>query len=160
MTNQITIQQSDFEKIKYIESNQEYWLARELMNLLGYAKWDTFSNVIEKAKNACELSYYNILDHFPEVKKPIIGGKGAVQEVLDYKLSRYACYLIAQNGDSRKSQIATAQTYFAIQTRKQEIFEQLTEDQKRLEIRDQVTKSTNPLNSYKLFTTLPLYYLY
>lgn len=143
--SQITKNPNTFEQIKHTTNNQEFWFARELMPLLGYAKWETFNNVIEKAKIACKESKFNISDHFPDVRKPIIGGKGSIQNVVDYKLSRYACYLIAMNGDTRKTQIAQAQTYFAIQTRKQEIFEQLNEDQKRLHIREEVTKYNKKL---------------
>ncbi|MBQ6284684.1 MAG: DNA replication protein DnaD [Bacilli bacterium] len=113
-----------FEDIKHIDDNgNEYWLARELVPLLEYSKWERFSNTINNAKIACENSGYNVNDHFPRVGKLISIGKGGKRKVDDYKLSRYACYLIAQNGDSRKKPIALAQTYFAIQTRKQELNE-------------------------------------
>jgi len=126
-----------FEDIKHIDENgNEYWEARELMTLLEYNKWENFHKVIKNAMTACETSNNNINDHFPDFRKPIIGGKGNVQNIIDYKLSRYACYLIAQNGDPRKKTISLAQTYFAIQTRKQELteieFSKLTEDEKRL----------------------------
>ena len=107
-----------FESIKHIdELGNEYWLARELMEVLGYNKWENFHNVIKSSKVACENSGINFLEHFPEVRKTIIMPKGTKKDIINYKLSRYACYLIAQNGDSRKKTIALAQTYFAIQTR-------------------------------------------
>lgn len=136
-----------FESIKHIdEYGNEYWEARELMPLLEYSKWERFSNAITNAKAACEKSGYSINDHFPEVGKMIQLGKGGQRSVLDYKLSRYACYLIVQNSDPRKEVVALGQTYFAIQTRKQEISEKeyskLTEDEKRLYRRKQ-TKDGN-----------------
>ena len=140
-----------FEDIKHIDDDgNEYWLARELMPLLEYSKWERFSNTINNAKIACENSGYNVNDHFPGVGKLISIGKGGKRKVDDYKLSRYACYLIAQNGDSRKKPIALAQTYFAIQTRKQELSEkeynELTEDEKRLYRRNQARKGNYNLN--------------
>jgi len=147
MTSQVINQQQGFERIKHMEHNQEFWLARELMSLLGYAKWETFGNVIEKAKIACKESGYKILDHFPDTRKPIIGGKGAIQNVQDYKLTRYACYLIAMNGDSRKSEIALAQTYFAVQTRKQELAHQNFNIDERKNLRKQSKESYKSYNS-------------
>ena len=113
----------NFEGIKKIdESGIEYWEARELMPLLGYFKWSNFDSVvIEKAKVACENSGQAVSNHFADVGKMVILGSGSKREVKDYRLSRYACYLVAQNGDSSKQEIALAQTYFAVQTRRQEI---------------------------------------
>ena len=113
-----------FENIKHIDDNgNEYWYARELMKVLEYTLWQNFQKVINHAIETCKNSNYDISYQFTEVDKLITGGKGNVQKVTDYKLSRYACYLIAQNGDSRKKVIALAQTYFAIQTRKMELSE-------------------------------------
>ena len=139
-----------FEDIKHIDENEcEFWYARELMPLLEYSKWENFHKVIKKAKIACGVSC-SITYHFPDVRKPLIGGNGNIQNVIDYKLSRYACYLIAQNGDSRKKVIALAQAYFAIQTRKQELSEKeystLTEDEKRLYQRNLTRKGNYSLS--------------
>ena len=140
-----------FEDIKHIdEFGNEYWLARELMPLLGYSKWERFSNAIGYAKTSCVKSGYDINDHFPEVGKMVQIGSKTKRKLLDYKLSRYACYLIVQNGDSRKAAIALGQTYFAIQTRKQELSEkeysELTEDEKRFYQRDLTRKGNYSLN--------------
>ena len=140
-----------FEDIKHIdEEGNEYWLARELQTALDYKKWQKFINVIENAKIACEQSNFIIEDHITQVGKMINVGKGGKRKVEDYKLSRYACYLIAQNGDSRKKTIALAQTYFAIQTRKQELSEKeysmLTEDEKRFYQRNLTRKGNYSLN--------------
>ena len=111
-----------FEDIKHIDENgNEYWYARELQKVLKYTQWRRFENVIDKVKTACHNSNINISDHFANVSKMVNIGSDTKREIMDYKLSRYACYLIAQNGDYRKKTIAFAQTYFAIQTRKQEL---------------------------------------
>jgi DNA-damage-inducible protein D len=139
----------DFEAIKKLdEQGIEYWEARELMTLLGYAKWSNFEVVVNKAMRACIQSGQVVDNHFADISKMVPIGSNTVRPVRDYKLDRYACYLIAQNGDPNKSEIALAQTYFAVQTRKQEIFEQLSVDEKRLFIRDQVSKENK-----KLFST-------
>ena len=134
--NKLKITDEMFEDIKHIdEMGNEYWLARELMIVLEYKRWDKFNNVINNAKTSCINSNNNISYHFSQVGKMITIAKGAKRQIVDYKLSRYACYLIAQNGDSRKKVIALAQTYFAIKTRKQELSEKdyntLTEEEKR-----------------------------
>ena len=133
---------SIFENIKHIdEYNNEFWYARELQKVLEYKEWRNFYKVIEKAKEACENSKNNALEHFVEVNKMIDLPKGAKRSIDDIMLSRYACYLIVQNGDPRKDVIALGQTYFAIQTRKQEIqdeFAKLDEDKKRVAIRKEL----------------------
>ena len=139
----IKITEESFEKIKHIDENGvEFWYARELMKMLEYSKWGNFIKVINKAKESCENSNINTLDHFADVGKIVKAGATS-KEIQDIKLTRYACYLIAQNGDSRKKAIALAQTYFAIQTRKQELtrkeYEMLSEDEKRLYTRKNVT---------------------
>lgn len=130
---------SVFEQIKKMnEYGSEYWLARELQTTLVYSSWQMFVKVIRKAMLACVNSGAEVDDHFNQVIKMIEVGKGAQRKTIDYELSRYACYLIVQNGDSSKEVIALGQTYFAIQTRKQELlekFEELDEDTKRLQIR-------------------------
>ena len=125
-----------FEDIKHMDENEiEYWYARELQLVLDYKEWRKFENVIKKAIDACENSGISAFEHFVGADKTIQMPKGATKSIKEYKLTRYACYLIAQNGDSRKEVVALAQTYFAIQTRKQEISEKeyslLTEDEKR-----------------------------
>ena len=131
-----------FEGIKRTRPDgSEYWAARELAPVLDYAKWENFYKVIKRAMIACENSGHNGLDHFPEARKMIEIAKGAQREVVDYELSRYACYLIVQNGDPRKEVIALGQTYFAIQTYRQEVadrFNQLDEDSRRLVVRGDI----------------------
>ena len=140
-----------FEDIKHIDENEiEFWYARELMPILQYSKWENFKKVIGKAMIACENSGISAKDCFTDVRKSIISGKGKEDFIEDYKLTRYACYLIAQNGDSRKKVIALAQTYFAVQTRKQEITEKeysmLIEDEKRFYQRNLTRKGNYSLN--------------
>ena len=129
--------ENNFEKIKHIDNNgNEYWEARELMPLLEYSKWENFHKVIKKAMIACETSNNKVNDHFPEFRKMVDIGSKSQRETIDYKLSRYACYLIVQNANPKKESVALGQTYFAVQTRKQELteleFSKLSEDEKRL----------------------------
>lgn len=140
-----------FETIKKLrEDGTEYWSARELSKILQYKKWDKFLNVIERAKRACKNSEIEFEEHFPQVEKTIKMPKNAQKIVVDYELSRYACYLIVQNADPNKEVIALGQTYFAIQTRKQEISEKdynlLTEDEKRIYQRNSTKKANYSLN--------------
>ena len=124
LKKEINENNKSFEDIKHIDENGvEFWYARELMIILEYKQWRRFESVINKAKESCENSDISVFDHFTDVSKTIKMPKGAEKTIPDYKLTRYACYLIAQNGDSRKKVIALAQTYFAVQTRKQEITE-------------------------------------
>lgn len=134
--------ESLFESIKHInEYGEEFWYARDLQTALEYKEWRNFSKVLEKAKVACENSKNSINDHFVEINKTIAMPKTAIKDIADFKLSRYACYLIVQNGDPRKKVIALGQTYFAVKTRQQELidnFDDLTEDKKRLAIRHEM----------------------
>ena len=124
MSNLQAEEYKSFEEIKKTKENgTEYWSARELSAVLQYKKWENFAKVIDRAKLACINSGFEITEHFPEVRKTIKMPKNAEKEVIDYELSRYACYLIVQNGDPRKEVIALGQTYFAIQTRRQEVAE-------------------------------------
>src|SRR5574344_781317 len=140
-----------FEDIKHIDENgTEYWYARELMSILQYSNWQNFEKIVDKAKTSCENSGINVSEHFIDISKLSKRANNAVVEIKDYQLTRYACYLIAQNGDSRKEVIALAQTYFAVQTRKQEINEKeysmLTEDEKRFYQRNLARKGNYSLN--------------
>lgn len=150
MTHEIqSVSEKLFESIKHInEYGQEYWSARELQPVLEYKQWRQFNDVINKAIEACETSNNAVLDHFADVRKMVSIGSGAERDIEDYQLSRYACYLIAMNGDPRKQAIALAQTYFAVKTRQQELidnYDELSEDQKRLAIRTQIAEHNKSL---------------
>lgn len=138
--------QPDFESIKQINPyGVDYWSARSLMPLLGYTQWRNFDLAIKKAMIACEETGNVVGDHFADASKPITGGKGAVQNVKDYFLSRLACYLIAQNGDPRKPEIAAAQVYFAVSTRANEMHQLRQEQERRLEMRLKLSESYKQL---------------
>ena len=128
------------------ETGVEYWLARDIQHLLGYTEWRNFALVISKAQTACELSGHLPPDHFVDVNKTIGMPKGASKDVPDIMLTRYACYLIAQNGDPRKPEIAFAQTYFAVQTRKAELIEQRMLDAERIHARKKLTETEKELS--------------
>ena len=137
----------DFEShARKTENGVEFWLARDLQQLLGYEKWDNFVNVISKAKTACEVSGHAISDHFADVGKTIQMPKGAEKTIDDFMLTRYACYLIAQNGDPRKEAIAFAQTYFAVQTRKLEIIEKRLLETERISARKKLSDTEKELS--------------
>lgn len=139
--------QVSFESLKKINEHRvEYWSARDLQSLLGYSHWRDFKNAIEKAMKSCEQSGNNPSHHFADVRKVIQAGKGATQMIEDYHLSRFACYLVAQNGDPRKPEIAQAQKYFAIQTHKQELSETMLADLERLELRRQASEGFKALS--------------
>ena len=135
-----------FEEYAYEQDGVEYWLARELQELLGYADWRNFSNAVDRAKESCKTTGEAVSDHFVDVTKTIPMPKGATKEVPDIMLTRYACYLIAQNGDPKKEQIAFAQSYFAIQTRKQELLEERIQLMERLHAREKLTAAETVLS--------------
>jgi DNA-damage-inducible protein D len=137
-----------FEQLIHVEEETgvEFWLARDLQKVLGYRTWRSFEQVVQKAVIACQNSGYEPSDHFAEISKMVPLGSGAEREVPDYMLTRYACYLIAQNGDPSKDPIAFAQTYFAIQTRKQEVIEQRLAEMDRLHARKKLTASEKELS--------------
>lgn len=135
-----------FEQIKKInEYGQEYWSARDLMSPLGYTEWRKFEGAIKRAKQSCENNSQSVNDHFGSAAKMVQIGSGTERSINDYHLSRYACYLIAQNGDPRKEEIALAQNYFAIQTRRQEVQDQLIEDNKRVFLREEIKEHNKQL---------------
>jgi DNA-damage-inducible protein D len=137
---------SEFEDAASEIEGVECWSARELQALLGYSKWENFEKVIQKAKEACANAGENIPDHFPDVRKTIPMPKGAEKEIQDILLTRYACYLIAQNGDSRKAEIAFAQNYFAVQTRKAEVIEQRILEYERIQAREKLSHTEKQLS--------------
>ena len=142
----ITKLNKTFEEYAYEHDGIDYWLARELQELLGYADWRNFLNAVDKAKESCNTTGEAVFDHFVDVNKTIPMPKGATKEVPDIMLTRYACYLIAQNGDPKKEQIAFAQSYFAIQTRKQELLEERITLNERLQARDKLAATETELS--------------
>lgn len=146
--NLIVTLQNEFNTISNVldDGEIEYWFARDLQKTLGYDRWENFTNVIKKAKVACETLAIDTFDHFRDVTKMVTIGQNVPKQIDDIMLTRYACYLIAQNGDSRKEQIAFAQTYFALQTRKQELIEQRLELEDRLQARAKLKESETELS--------------
>lgn len=144
MSELIKYSEQTFESIKHInEYGEEYWLARELQSVLEYARWENFSKAIDRAQKACANTGFNVDDHFREVTKKVPLGSGAERAIDDVMLSRYACYLVVMNGDPNKEVVAVGQTYFAVKTRQQELienYEELSEDQKRLAIRNEMKR--------------------
>ena len=138
---------NDFESYaRQTENGVEFWLARDLQHLLGYGKWDNFKSVVSKARTACEVAGHTVLDHFADAGKMVSLGSGSQREVPDMMLTRYACYLIAQNGDPRKEEIAFAQTYFAVQTRKLEIIQQRILETERISARRKLAGTEKELS--------------
>ena len=143
---------SPFEQVRHEQNGQEYWSARDLATILGYAQWRNFDQAIGRAMRACRNSGQSVADHFAEVSKMVELGSGALRKVKDYQLSRYACYLTIQNADPEKEIVALGQTYFAVQTRRQEVADEeilagLTEDQRRLYLRGQLADHNKQLSN-------------
>lgn len=146
-TEQVQMLTETFEgHAQQTEGGVEYWLARDVQHLLGYTKWENFLNVVNKAKTACEVSGHDIDNHFPDVRKMVDLGSGSQRDIDDIMLTRYACYLIAQNGDPRKPEIAFAQTYFAVQTRKAELIEQRLLEAERVQARRKLSATEKELS--------------
>jgi len=137
---------TQFEAAKQVQDSIEYWSARDMQNILGYAQWKNFEKVIDKAKLACKNAGVETENHFSDIGKMVEIGSGVSREIQDVALTRYACYLIAQNGNTAKNEIAFAQTYFAVQTRKQEIIEQRLLDVARVSAREKLSKSEKKLS--------------
>jgi DNA-damage-inducible protein D len=135
-----------FESICYVYYDIECWSARELQKLLGYSKWENFEKVIDKAKEACKNAGEEVSNHFPDVRKTIPMPKGAEKEINDILLTRYACYLIGQNGDSRKEEISFAQNYFAVQTRRAELVEKRLIEFERVKAREKLSQTEKQLS--------------
>lgn len=146
--NKITIRKLQLDELIHIEKDTqvEYWLARELMRVLGYERWENFEKSIRRAKESCESQGIAIEDHFREVTKMVQIGSSAKRKIKDYMLTRYACYLIAMNGDTQKEEIAFAQSYFAVQTRKQELIEERIALIERTQARDELRESEKRLS--------------
>ncbi len=146
-TEQVQMLTDTFEgHAQQTDGGVDYWLARDVQHLLGYTKWENFLNVVNKAKTACEVSGHDIDNHFPDVRKMVDLGSGSRRDIDDIMLTRYACYLIAQNGDSRKPAIAFAQTYFAVQTRKAELIEQRLLEAERVQARRKLSATEKELS--------------
>ena len=142
----ISILTKKFEESSFEEDGVEFWFARDLQSLLGYDEWRNFLNIIKKAMKSCENAENRVFDHFVDVNKRINIGKGASRQVKDIMLARYACYLIAQNGDPKKEPIAFAQSYFAVQTRRLELIEERIALRERFEAREKLARSENELS--------------
>ena len=143
----VTLKEAFDNVVQAVEKEHvEFWYARDIMVLLGYSKWENFDIAVKRAMESCETSGGNIVNHFRSLVKHVILGKGAQREIQDYMLTRYACYLIAQNGDPRKEEIAFAQSYFAIQTRRLELIEERVGAIERLNVREQLAEAEKRLS--------------